>query len=114
MRSARNGWASGYIAFLESKDISVVRTPSLDVQAPITRGALLQMLLEILNVRLTTLKIPYSDVPRGSRFFSVIAQATADGIVSGDAGKSTFRPHDAINRAEAAKIIFNAMQKYAQ
>lgn len=47
----------------------------------------------------------YSDVPSAHKYCSAIMFMKNKGVITGDAGKGTFRPSDSLNRAETAKII---------
>jgi len=115
IRSARGQWSAGYIAALEDLGLSVFSSSSLDVNAPAPRGAVLQIILEAFG---ETILVPqggvYSDVSAGSAHAGAIESATAAGIVSGDDGRSTFRPNASVNRAETSKIVRNAMLKLGE
>ncbi|MFH1444172.1 MAG: S-layer homology domain-containing protein [Candidatus Peregrinibacteria bacterium] len=112
-RSARGQWSSGYIAALEEKGVSVFASSGLDVNTPAPRGAVLQIILETFG---QTIVSPqggvYSDVSADTMFAGAVETATAEGIVSGDDGRSTFRPAAYVNRAETAKIVRNAMMMF--
>lgn len=62
----------------------------------------------------TATAAPYSDVPMGQWYTNYIYTLTKNGIVSGDKkdGVPTgwFRPQDALNRAEATKMLVNSAQ----
>ena len=105
-------WSEGYVALMESREVSVFQNHALDVNTPAPRGAVVQILLEMFDVTLSTSSNPYSDVPSSSPFASAILQATHDGIVAGDDGATTFRPADSINRAETAKMVRKVMEVY--
>ncbi len=57
---------------------------------------------------------PFTDVPMGVWYTDVIYTASKNGVVAGDTKDGvptgTYRPGDAVNRAEAAKIVVNAFQ----
>ncbi|MFA6509515.1 MAG: LamG-like jellyroll fold domain-containing protein [Candidatus Peribacteraceae bacterium] len=108
--SAKNLWASAYVGKAEQMQLTVF-VPTLDVNAPATRGAVVQTILETLKMH-TDIKLPspYTDVPEGSPFAKAIITATAYGLVQGDTAPdgtvlNRFRPNDPIKRAEVAKII---------
>ncbi|MFH0851734.1 MAG: S-layer homology domain-containing protein [Candidatus Peregrinibacteria bacterium] len=110
-RSARGQWSAGYIAALEELGVSVF-SAGLDANAPAPRGVVLQIILEAFGQTIPAARGGvYSDVSAQSAHAGAIESATAAGIVSGDDGRSTFRPNAAINRAETSKIVRNAMQK---
>lgn len=52
----------------------------------------------------------FSDVKKTDWFYKYVETAKSLGIVSGDAGKTTFRPADSVNRAEATKFFVNAAE----
>lgn len=107
-------WSEGYIALMESQNVSVFQNHALDVNTSAPRGAVVQILLQLFHTELTATANPYSDLPLSSPFAGAILQATFDGIVSGDDGKSTFRPNDSVNRAETAKMVMKAMEQYGE
>jgi hypothetical protein len=112
--SAKGTWSSHFVATMEKRKISVFKSSNFDVNAPAPRGAVVDILLRTFDAKFENAHVPYSDVPKNHRYFDAIAQATADGIVSGDGGIGTFRPDDSINRAEAAKIALLSYQKYGR
>lgn len=105
--SAKNQWSSMYIVALEDLGSTVFNDPTLDVNAPAPRGAVVHILYELLpqNTLAEASGEYYTDVSRTTKFAASIESATRDGIVSGDNGKKTFRPRDPVNRAEASKIV---------
>jgi hypothetical protein len=114
-RLARGHWAEAYVARAEVLHLSVY-TPALRIDAPATRGAVVQTLLEALGIPLQdALATPYTDLRRTHPHARAIATATALGILSGDtdaAGSPTgaVRPDDPVNRAEVAKMIVLALK----
>ncbi|MDD5623086.1 MAG: S-layer homology domain-containing protein [Candidatus Peribacteraceae bacterium] len=114
-RSAKGQWSAGYIAALEERGVSLFADPSLDVNAPAPRGAVLQIVLEAFGQTIPAAQGGvYSDVSAGTAHAGAIEASTLTGIVSGDDGKTTFRPNAPINRAETAKIIKNSMSVFGQ
>jgi hypothetical protein len=105
-------WSEGYVALLESREVSVFQNHALDVNSSASREAVVQILLETFEVTFSASSNPYSDVASSSPFASAILQATHDSIVAGDDGATTFRPADSINRAEVSKIVVKAMEAY--
>ncbi|MDO8469227.1 MAG: S-layer homology domain-containing protein, partial [Candidatus Peribacter sp.] len=108
--SANGSWSAAYVAKAESLQLSVF-APSLDVNKPATRGAVIQTLLEVLGIP-TGIKIAstFSDVPSSHPYAQAITTAAAYGLIQGDTDASgqslnRFRPDEPINRAEVAKII---------
>lgn len=108
--SAQGTWASAYVKAAEDAHLSVF-TPSLDVNVPATRGAVIQTIMEVMGWRVAkNQSAPYSDVPSDHPYSAAIATATFFGFISGDTDENgyllkTFRPDDSISRAEVAKII---------
>ncbi|MFH1670880.1 MAG: S-layer homology domain-containing protein, partial [Patescibacteria group bacterium] len=114
LRSAKGQWSAGYVAKLESLGVSVFKDDArLNVNSPAPRGAVIQTILEVFGQDIgSATGSAYSDVSARTEHAAAIEAATADGLVSGDDGKNTFRPASAINRAETAKVIQNAMSLY--
>lgn len=111
-RSARGAWSSPYIATLENLGVSTF-TESVNVNDPAPRGILVQTIMEVFGKKPDDAATSsFSDVESDNPYSAAIETAAADGIVSGDDGKTTFRPNAAINRAETAKIIEKAMERY--
>ena len=88
-----------------------VFVPTLDVNTPATRGAVIQTILEAMGIP-TDAKVPcpFTDVSASNPYGPAITVAAVYGLVSGDTdanGNSTgtFRPDEPMNRAEVAKII---------
>jgi hypothetical protein len=107
--SAQNDWSAPFVKAAESLKLSVFVT-SLSVQAPATRGQVIQTILEAFGVAISPGNNPFSDVPLTSPYLHAIETAAALGIVTGDTDAAgmpsgTFRPDEPINRAEVAKMI---------
>lgn len=101
-------WATPYMKASEEMNLSTFQK-RMNAHAPASRGAVIQTILEVLNIPLEEGDLPYSDVPAGSMYAKAIATATALGIVNGDAEADTFRPNAPVNRAEVAKMITLAL-----
>lgn len=102
-------WATPYMNAAKALSFSAF-SHRLSAASPATRGAVLQTILEALDIPTSDGPLPYSDVPQGSMYAQAIATATALGIVSGDDGDArTFRPNAPVNRAEVAKMITIAL-----
>lgn len=113
-RSARRQWAEDYIKLAEDIGLSVYE-PSLDVNLPATRGAVIQTIVEALNLPLEEGTGGYKDLRAAHPNARAIATATALGIISGDTDmqgnpKGTVRPNSPINRAEVAKIMARVIE----
>ncbi|MFA6039457.1 MAG: S-layer homology domain-containing protein [Candidatus Peribacteraceae bacterium] len=113
--SAAGQWSERYIKLAEDLNLSVYG-PSLDVNLPATRGAVLQTVLESLGLQLDEAQANvYSDLPISHPHVRALATATRLGIINGDtdaAGipKGTVRPNANINRAEVAKIMAKVVE----
>ncbi len=104
-----SAWATPYIAAAKAAKFTVFLS-SVDANAPATRGAVIQTILEALGITIEASASVYSDVPASHPYAAAITTATKLGIVSGDDGKSTFRPNAPINRAEVAKMAVAAWE----
>ncbi len=109
------GWASNFIASAEGRDWVVYVDTSVEVNRPATRAEVLQTMLQALDIPLKwpTGKL-FSDVSRRTLYAAAVETAAGDGIVSGKTGTggTVFEPSASINRAELAKIVTKAMEKY--
>ncbi len=101
-------WADAYLDAANAMSLSVFNR-RINPQSAASRGAVIQSLMEALRIPTDGYDITYDDVSPLSPFADAIAAATALGIISGDDGTNRFRPEDPINRAEAAKMIVNAL-----
>lgn len=101
---ALNHWARGYVKKAEELGLDLV-SGNVDLNRPATRAEVIRMMLEALGIKPPAVtSVDFSDVPVTHVHAAFIQYAKELGIVSGDAGKTTFRPDAPINRAEAAKI----------
>ncbi len=104
-------WYRPYYIAARREHLSVyMASVSPDPHRTPTRGEFVQTLLEAIGVPLDAGQSIYSDVPASHPYAPAIAKATQLGIISGDAGKSTFRPDAFMNRAESAKILMLTME----
>ena len=108
-------WFAPFMASAEQLGWTIYSDASIDAERPATRGEVLVTLLQVLNVPIQWQKgTIFTDVTARTPFAAAIETAAAVKIVSGkqdDKGKDTglFGPVDAINRAEMAKIVDNAI-----
>lgn len=103
--SAASHWAKGYVKKGEELELDIVTENDLDLNRPATRSEVVRMMLEALGVDPEAVSnTDFSDVSANHKNAAFIQYAKKMGIVSGDSGKTTFRPDAPINRAEAAKI----------
>jgi len=104
-----NDWAIPYVAAAKAANLSVFQS-TVDPKKSASRGAVIQTILEAFETPMTAKDTSmYSDVPADAPYAAAIATATKLGIVSGDEGRTTFRPNTPINRAEVAKMIILAL-----
>lgn len=107
-------WSAPYAAMAELQSLSI-RNESMQRSA--TRGEVIQTVLEVFNVQPnTSLSNPFKDLDRTHPYANAILTAASLHIITGDlyengVSKETVRPDDAINRAEVAKIIQEALQR---
>jgi flagellar hook assembly protein FlgD len=78
----------------------------------INRVELLKVLMEFLEIDVSPVagNLGFSDVEAGAWYMPYIAAAKDLGIFQGDAGKSTARPADSVNRAESLKLTFESLK----
>lgn len=112
--SARGGWASTYVARAEALQFSVMH-PDLDVHTPAPRGAVIQLLLEAMAFPIPKTPSSFVDVSSTHPHSRAIGLAAYSGFIQGDTAPdgtplNRFRPDEAINRAEVAKIIAMARE----
>jgi hypothetical protein len=113
-RSARGQWSQPYIRLAETLRLSAY-SPSLDVNAPASRGAVVQTILESLGIPLQAdAPNPFHDLSVRDPYRKALTTAAALGLISGDTGadgKPTgyVRSAALINRAETAKILAKAL-----
>lgn len=118
--SANGTWASAYVARAEEMELAVL-TPDRDVHSPATRGEVIQIVMQAMNILTpvdeSLMHNMYSDVPEKYSYRTAILSATTQGLISGDTDEDgnrlgTYRPDDFINRAEVAKIIALIIETY--
>lgn len=112
---ARQHWASRYVTCAEQMGVRLLN-PSLLTQLdrPAKRAEVLSIIHDAFGMKVLPLYSNYSDTA-GHPLEADIAFATVNGIISGDTDAlgnpaGTFRPDDAINRAETAKIIYEGLK----
>lgn len=110
-------WYSAYLAAARTNAFSVfVSLLAEDDTAAVTgatRAQVVRTVMDALMIPVTTSlpeTLPFSDLAKNDRNTAAVVTAAKLGIVSGDDGKTTFRPNDAINRAEVAKIVSLALK----
>ena len=112
---AQQHWALKYITCAEQMGVRLL-DPNLvtQIDRPARRAEVLSVIHDAFGMEVLPLYSNYSDTA-GHPLEADIAHATVNGIVSGDTDQlgnpvGTFRPDDAINRAEAAKIIYESLK----
>lgn len=101
-------WASGYVKRAEELGMSIIST-EVDLNRPATRGEVVKIILESLGFIPDEVgESSFEDVGTDDPNMKYIEAAKQMGLISGDGESNMFRPNDAINRAETAKIISNA------
>ena len=112
---AEHHWAIEYVACAEEMDIRLFR-PQLYTQLDrgARRGEVLSVIHDAFGMEVLPLFSNYSDTA-GHPLEADIAYATLNGVVSGDTDQhgnpiGIFRPDDPVNRAEAAKIIYESLK----
>lgn len=111
---ATGHWAKAYVACAEDMGIRVFNpTLPAELNRPATRAEVLTIVHDSFADDVLPLYSSFSD-SQGHRFEADIAYANLYGIVSGDTVNGvetgTFRPDEAINRAETAKIIYQRLK----
>lgn len=118
LNQSAGGWSAGYIASAEARDWLVFVTTDVDVNRPAMRGEVLVTLYQALDIPLPWPSGSlFGDVTRRTPYAGAIELAAHDGVVAGKMGGSgstipVFEPESTINRAEMAKIVTLAMDKY--
>jgi len=107
-------WASAYVWCALERHARVLARGDLNIDRPASRAEVLAILHDIFGDDVLPIYSSFSDT-EGHEYEADIAHANLFGIVSGDTypngvEKGTFRPNDQINRAEAAKVIYERMK----
>lgn len=115
-KAAFGQWFTRYFASAEELGWTIYLQPQLDPNRPMTRGEVMETLLQVIDVPVTWAKgKSFSDVKLYTPHASAIETAAAESIVSGsgdDKGLPAFHPVDPVTRAELAKIIITVYEKY--
>jgi|CXWL01.1.fsa_nt_gi hypothetical protein len=109
-QSAVGHWAQEYVSCGEQKDMRILRDLNLDINRTATRAEVISVMNDTFGENVPPLYSNFKDT-QGHTLESDVAFAYTRGIVSGDKdtkGVETgvFRPNEAINRAEVAKIVY--------
>jgi hypothetical protein len=109
-QSAKGTWAAPYVRYAETAGFSLF-VPSLNVHAPMTRGAVITTILEAAKLPLVPKPISsFADLPSNHPYARALSTAIMYGLIEGDTDTlglplHTVRPDDRMNRAEASKVI---------
>lgn len=113
---AQEGWFTGVMGSAEERGWRLYSDATIDPLRPATRSEVLVTLLQALDVPVRWQKgNVFADVTVKTPFAAIIETAANEGLVSGKddgTGRKLFSPDEAINRAELAKILTAAHQKY--
>lgn len=108
---AKNHWAKKYFKQAEGLGLNMTEDDTVDPNSLATRGDVIRLALEALGIDPGTVSsVDFSDVSRLDPNAPFIQYAKEAGVISGDTGKTTFRPNESVNRAEVAKIMQNMVE----
>ncbi|MDO8648733.1 MAG: S-layer homology domain-containing protein [Candidatus Peregrinibacteria bacterium] len=110
---AKTHWSARFVACAETIHMRVFDT-RVDLDRPATRAEVLVIIHDSFGDSVPYAVSTFSDTIDHS-YEADIAYAASLGIVSGDtnvdgSAKGTFRPNDGVNRAEAAKVIYQKLK----
>ena len=105
-----NGWGKSYIAALYNRGIINGKSEaSFEPDASITREEFVKLVVELFELNDTTLKVDFNDVAEGAWYYSYVASAFENKIVSG-IGENMFGTGQKIKRQDMAKIINTVLE----
>lgn len=113
LAQAERHWARPYVICAQERGVRLLQS-SPDLDRPALRGEVLSVVFDAFGDKVPPLFAPFTDT-RDHPLESDIAYAAALKMVSGDKDASgkptgTFRPDAPVNRAEAAKIIYEKLR----
>jgi len=108
LQQAMTHWASSFVVCAEQMNMRLF-AKRVDLNRPAKRAEVLSVIHDAFGDTVPPLFSTFSDT-EGHPLESDVAYAAALGVVSGDDGKNTFGPNRDINRAEAAKIIYEKLR----
>ncbi|HLD64247.1 MAG TPA: S-layer homology domain-containing protein [Candidatus Peribacteraceae bacterium] len=113
-------WSAPYVSVAKGENFPVIENGGNLNQAA-TRAEVAAMFAAAFGLDATASSIDsrFNDVTLSTKYAAEIQALSRDEIISGDTdingvATGTFRPMDAINRAEVAKIVMLARAKYGQ
>ena len=111
-------WASSYVAVANAEHFTFIDA-DVRLDSPASRAEVASMFADAFRVVKPAVydEARYTDVETSTEFATSIEALSRDAVVAGDTdaggqAAGTFRPFDAINRAEVAKIAMEARAKY--
>ena len=115
LAQAHNHWANSFVVCAEQKGMRILSS-SPDLNRPALRGEVLSIVHDAFGDSVPPMLSTFKDTI-DHPLESDIAYAAALGVVSGDRDSSgntvgTFRPNSPINRAEAAKIVYEKLRAF--
>ncbi|MFA6039385.1 MAG: glycoside hydrolase family 20 zincin-like fold domain-containing protein [Candidatus Peribacteraceae bacterium] len=103
--SARDHWSQAYVATLEARGSPVFSHPALDVDAPISRVALLRLILEAFDVRRDAARMTDE---------AVLAFANDEGWMASVPFRLTSSPQAPLRRRDVLGIVRKVMEEYGE
>ncbi len=96
-----------YLSIARNRKISVFADKKVQADAPATRGDVSQVFVEMFGLNPSPLiSVPgFTDLPDGHPRFRAMRTLYSQGILTGDAGKTSIRPNAPVNRAEIATMF---------
>lgn len=103
-------WAQEFVTCGEQMELRILENSTLSIDRKASRAEVIAVLNDVFGESVPPLYSNFRDT-QGHRLEADIAYAYTRGVVSGDKDSKgietgLFRPNDAINRAEVAKIIY--------
>lgn len=107
--TAQGQWYEGYVAQAEALELSIV---GAEWNKQITRHDAVVLISEVLGLykNVDAYEGQFPDVPTSDSDAIHFAAVYEYGVFTGDADTGNLRPDDTMNRAEAAKVVFTAME----
>ncbi len=113
-------WVLPYMDYAFDHHFAIAQGAGFDFQHDATRAEVASIIADSFAVdQQIDVDARYDDVTAKTNFAAAIEALSRDGILTGDTdaeGKAAghFRPGDAVNRAEAVKMVLEARAKYAK
>lgn len=113
--SARGHWAASYVSCAETMNVRMITGfTNIGLDRPATRAEVISIVVDVYGEKVPPLYASFTDV-RNHPYEADIAYAALQGIVTGDKSANgtptgTFRPNEKVNRAEAAKVVYERIK----